>query len=332
MLFHYVKSSIKYDEWIEFGSARISKFNSRVPFQIKKVRNKKKMTGNEIVHSRAIDVLQPTNDLSIRIDRSTASASSSRENADESQSFLDARDHGLLASYDFAQISSDAMAVEQLRSPKVNQSTSLPYSRKTTNGVDWTEMKSEPVEQVERPFVEASRNKRLGCCGPDTQSREDYQASVLQQPNGLSSTLRTLSFTTSMTGAPRPPSFTIVRSDSVPSSSLCSRPVIKLDGIPIASESRPPAHSGALSGGIRTLALSGLDMLAAVTTDGAFADLLESAQVTTTPAQSYTRPNLMEQSFQLQHDQVIEDHHQSLRIGLHQSREPPFYSEHSSGR
>jgi hypothetical protein len=336
MLFHYVKSSIKYDEWIEFGSARISKFNSRVPFQEKKVRKKKNMTSNEIVLSHPIDAPQPTDDLSIRLDRSAAPASSSLENTDESQSFLDTRDHGLLASYDFAQISSDAMAVDQLRSPKVNQSTSFPYTAETTNGVDWTEMQNEPVQQVERPFVDASRNKRLDrdFCVSNTPSREDYRASVLQQPNGLSGTLRSPSFSTYMTGAPRPPSFTTFRSDSVPSSSLCSHPLMKLDGIPIASESRSPTHFVALSSGGRPVALSGLDMLAAVTTDGAFANLLDSAQGTTTPApvQSYARPHLMEQSFQQQHDQAIEEHHQSLRIGLHHSREPPYYSEHSSGR
>ena len=306
VLFHYVKSSVKYDEWIEYGSPRICKYNSKVPFQEKKVRKKRTTESSKNVLSPAVNM--PLGDVpSIRQYPSAASASS-REKATEGAAVFEAQDHGSLSSYGIKQIASDAVVVEQPKSLHNPGSASLTFSSKSRNVVGFTGTQKQPVQEAERPFVEASRNQQPSrdFCADDghCDSGGSVWAHESHSTNGIfSSIVRAKSATTFPDRASRPPSFTTYRSDSVPSgipgSSQGSFLPFDTHGVSVTSESHYPTHFLAVSNGGKAV-LSGLDMLAAVTTHGAFASLLESSPMTNTSASVPlgTAPNSTGQHYQ----------------------------------
>ena len=336
ILFHYVKSSVKYDEWIDYGSPRICEYNSKVPFQEKKVRKKRATDGSENVLSQTADMPKPADVQSIR--QEPSAAASCRERVTESPAVFEAQDLGSFSTYGVTQSASDTVVVEQPRS------TLLTLPSVKSNGVCLTGTQTQPVQQLDRPFVEASRNQQLcrDFCADDWRSERwgNVRAHESQPTNGISSSVsvtRATSMTTFPDRTSRPPSFVTHRSDfvtnGIPGSSEGSCRPFGFDGISVDPESKYPAHFMTLSNGGKTV-LSGLDMLAAVTTHGAFASLIESAPMTNTSAHVPLGIRSNSTGPHFQQAQPMVDAPPSIGsmqcFGLHQSTETPFYSEHTT--
>lgn len=359
ILFHYIKTAVKYDEWIEFGSSRICTYNSKVPFQEKKVRKKKPTADEEGSHPKPVKVSQASDVPTIKPDSSAASASSSRENVAESSSSLEARDRGSIFNYGANRITSDAMVIEQPRSPSGNNSAIFDLSTRTSvGGIDGragsTAAQNEQFQQVDRPFVEASRYRPQSSDFSAQHVQSDNWAPTRNQNYGASDFSRTNVQHT------RPPSFTTYRSNPVPNSASLSnfgsqRP-FTFDRSSLPPETQLPGASPAPNGS-RNVALSGLDMLAAVTSHGAFANILESApklsnrtaSVSGFPqpnvGQSYTQQNVghsyMQQNMGHIHHAQQQGHpdahsQRSLALlrqfGLHETKDPSFFSDRHSER
>jgi len=354
-LFHYIKTAVKYDEWIEFGSSRICTYNSKVPFQERKVR-KKKPTDEGGSQSLPVKVSQAADIPSIKTEPSAASASSSRENVTESPALLEARDCGSVFNYGVNRITSDAMVIEQPKCP-IGNGSAFPRSTGTsTIGGDFhagsTAVQTEQFQQVERAFVEASRYRQQTSDFPAQHVQSDTWAHARNQDYGASDFSRTNQHT-------RPPSFTTYQGPVSNSSPLSNVGPYTVDGISMLPETQSPGASLAPNGN-RNVTLSGLDMLAAVTSHGAFANILESAPKLsnqTASVSSFSQPN-MGQSYtqqnvghsytqqnmghphhaqQQSHPDVNSHHSLALlqQLGLHPTRETrdPFsFSDRRSER
>jgi len=312
ILFHYAKTGSKYDEWIEFGSARICTFNSKVPFQEKKVRKKIVKADDEnsqrSVSHDGSDAPTRNHDSNI----SANSTSSTIENIAVSTSLAQAmpalppREY---PGYGVKVVNREptVMTFDQpgrVRSPQDNGSTFFPFPAESSGGGNYQggSATGEGHYRAERQFVEPSRNGQYNqnqSSGVSAQHRQSESSGPRAFDYGVYETNRGNSFSENNW---RPPSFTTHgRVDHV----IIPAPAVDrgFGGIAMTPVTHQvQATTAPPSSGSRR-ALSGLDMLAAVTSSGAFASILESAPKPTVPAQSYVQPQTQSEIWQQQQQQ-----------------------------
>jgi len=330
ILFHYTKTNVKYDEWIEFGSPRICAYNSKVPFQEKKARKKRLKDLEEALGVPPGATVDPTS----RTDPSGDSTFAPREAVTDESGMSSAVNLGSWQKYGVPSISSDVIVEERPRSRFGNGTTDAIFLGSSAR-------QAEEYHRVERPFVEASREAGHS---DDAVSREQlqpgswthnsYGASVFSQPSALAQTTTT-----------RPPSFTTFRSDpmsgSAPVSVVCAQRSNMYGGFWQMPESQPPIEpSPAPSATNTNMGLSGLDMLAAVTSHGAFATLLNQAPKPAAGAQAdrtstFAQANNV-QAYAEPQNQPDMRQAQALALlqslGMQQPRDPSFFYENRSER
>ena len=206
-----------------------------------------------------------------RTDPSVDSTFAPRETVTDESGMSSAVDLGSWQKYGVPSISSDVIVEERPRSRFGNGTADACFPGSSAR-------QAEEYHRVERPFVEDSREAGYsGDAGsrqqlqPGSWTHNSYGASVFSQSSALAENPTT-----------RPPSFTTFRSDpmscSAPVSAVSAQRSNLYGGFGLTPESQPPiAPSLAPSATNTSMGLSGLDMLAAVTSHGAFATLLDQA-------------------------------------------------------